>query len=54
MCETYMVISVAAIMPNKQDNTLDFPGSVPPTQDTVLGGGAPAPSDGNPGMFKFI
>ena len=38
-------------MPNKQDITLDFPGSVTPTQDTVSGGGAPAPSDRNPGLL---
>ena len=35
-------------MPYKQATTLDFPGSHLPTRDTVLGGGAPAPSDGNP------
>ena len=41
--------SVAAKMPYKQATTLDFPGSHLPTRDTVLGGGAPALSDGNPG-----
>ena len=35
-------------MPHKQATTLDFQGSHLPTRDTVLGGGAPAPSDGNP------
>ena len=35
-------------MSNQQTTTLDFPGSHLPTRDTVLGGGAPAPSDGNP------
>ena len=38
-------------MPNKQATTLDFPGSHLPKQDTVKGGGAPAPSDRNPGLL---
>ena len=43
--------SVAAKMPYQQATKLDFPGSHLPTRDTVLGGGAPAPSDGNPGSL---
>ena len=38
-------------MSYKQATTLDFPGSDLPTMDTVRGGGAPAPSDGNPGLL---
>ena len=38
-------------MSYKQATTLDFPGSHLPTRDTVSGGGAPAPSDGNPGSL---
>ena len=44
--------SVAANMPHKQATTLDFQGSHLPTRDTVLGCGAPAPSDGNPGPLN--
>ena len=47
----WYIQSVAAKMPNQQATTLDFPGSHLPTRDTVLGGGAPAPSDRNPGLL---
>ena len=36
-------------MPHKQHSSHDYLGSDLPTMDTVRGGGAPAPSDGNPG-----
>ena len=39
------------IMPYKQAIKLNFPGCNLPSQDTVLGGGAPAPSDRNPGLL---
>ena len=38
-------------MPHTQATKLDYLGSDLPTRDTVLGGGAPAPSDGNPGSL---
>ena len=39
-------------MPSKQVISHDYPGSHLPTVDTVRGGGAPAPSDGNPGLLQ--
>ena len=38
-------------MPNKQVPSHDYKGSDLPIRDTVLGGGAPAPSDRNPGLL---
>ena len=38
-------------MPHTQATKLDYLGSDLPTRDTVLGGGASAPSDGNPGSL---
>ena len=46
---TNWVNSVAAIMPFKQANKLDFPGSNLPKEDTVLGDSAPAPLTGTQG-----